>query len=160
MRPRNCKRPRQMTRPFYCCQVLRLSGEAVKRRGQQQARIFMRGATRADVFDADDLDNFAVPHHRSLVAHMRHHREIMRHHHIGQPMFTAQVTKQVQDFGLHGHVQRRGRLIQQQDLRFRGQGARNRHPLPLATGQLVRVAKAESWPQADILQHCRGCSEA
>ncbi len=59
----------------------------------------------------------------------------------------AQVPQQLEDLGLHGDVERRGRLVGDQQLRL----VRHRHgdhdPLQLAAGQLVRVG-AEPLAQA------------
>ncbi len=64
----------------------------------------------------------------------------MRHHHAGH----ADALENVGHFQLHAIaqllVQRAHRLIQQQQLRPLGQAARQRHPLPLAAGKLVRLA--------------------
>ena len=50
-----------------------------------------------------------------------------------------QLAQQRQNPGLNGHVQGRGRLIGDQQPRFVGQGHRNHHALPLATGQLMGI---------------------
>ena len=54
---------------------------------------------------------------------MRHHGQIMRHHHIGQPALGSQTVQQVQDLGLNRGIKRRGRLVQQQQLGFQDQRA-------------------------------------
>jgi hypothetical protein len=64
----------------------------------------------------------------------------------------AQRFQQVQHLGLHRRVQRRGRLVQQQQLRLQDQRARNGDALALAARQLVRVAEAKAAAQADLVQ--------
>jgi hypothetical protein len=47
--------------------------------------------------------------------------------------------EQQQDLALHGHVQRRGGLVGDQQFRLAGQGHGDHHPLALAAGQLMRI---------------------
>ena len=39
---------------------------------------------------------------------MCHHRQIMAHQNVRQPLFSAQPRKQVKDFRLYRHIKRRG----------------------------------------------------
>ncbi|MNQ20545.1 hypothetical protein D3C85_336380 [compost metagenome] len=48
--------------------------------------------------------------------------------------------EQQQDLALHGHVERGGRFVGDQQLRFAGQGHGDHHPLSLSTGELMRVS--------------------
>ena len=50
-----------------------------------------------------------------------------------------QVTQKVHDLGLHGHVQRRCRLIRDQQVWLAQQRHRNHHALAHAAGKLVRI---------------------
>ena len=61
-----------------------------------------------------------------------------------------QVFEQVQHFGLHRGVERRGRLVEQQDLRLQDQRARDRDALALAARELVRIAEAEARVRARL----------
>ena len=83
---------------------------------------------------------------------MPHHRQVMRHHHIGERMFLPQVGQQIKDLGLHGHIQRRGRLVQQQQARLGGQRPGNGDALALSARELVRIAKAELLPEAHVIE--------
>ena len=65
-----------------------------------------------------------------------------------RPLLAAQRVEQVQDLRLHRDVERRGRLVEQQDLRLEDQRARDRDALALAAGELVRVAEAEATGRA------------
>ena len=60
--------------------------------------------------------------------------------------------EQVEDFRLHRDVERRGRLVEQQDARLQDQGAGDGHALALAARKLVRIAvavlAAEARPRA------------
>ena len=51
-----------------------------------------------------------------------------------------QVLEQVQDLRLHGDVERRDRLVADDQLRLQRERARDPDPLPLAARELVRVA--------------------
>ncbi len=61
---------------------------------------------------------------------------------LGQQHGHTQVVHQAGDRGQHllgsGRVERRGRLVQHQDARVRGEYRADRHPLLLAAGQLVQ----------------------
>ena len=49
--------------------------------------------------------------------------------------------QEIEDLRLDRHVERGGRLVRDQEFRFAGQRDRNRHPLPHAAGQLMRVLR-------------------
>ena len=83
---------------------------------------------------------------------MADHRKVVADHQVGQPAIRPQVGQQVQDFRLHRHVQRRGRLVQQQKLGFPGQGPGDGDALALAARQLVGIAEAEAAPQPNVVQ--------
>ena len=58
---------------------------------------------------------------------------------IAEPSRVLQVAHQVEDLRLDGHVQRRGRLVGDQQLRIAGQRHGDHHALAHAAGQLVRI---------------------
>ena len=58
--------------------------------------------------------------------------------------------EQVQHLRLHRDVERRGRLVEQQHRRLQHQRPGDRHPLPLAARELVRIAVEEGRRQADV----------
>ena len=106
----------------------------------------------AQLLHAHGLDDRAVLHHRQRLAHVRHHGEIVADQHVGQTVLALQAHQQVEHLRLHRHVERRGGFIEQHDLRIGDQRARHRHPLALATGNLVRIAKPERGVEADFLE--------
>src|SRR5439155_804007 len=57
---------------------------------------------------------------------------------VGEPEVLLQVFEQVEDLRLHGHVERRDRLVADDQLRVDGEGARDTDSLALAAGELVR----------------------
>ncbi len=70
-----------------------------------------------------------------------------------RPLLPAQPLEQVEDFRLHRNVERRGRLVEQQQFWLKHQGARDRHALALAAGELMRKAEAETPVEPDGLHH-------
>src|SRR5580704_17368585 len=107
--------------------------------GEQGGRIRMprrvqHGADRARLHDA------ARVHDRDLITNLPHDAEIVRDEDEAQPFRVPQVLQQAQDLRLDGHVERRGRLVAEQDRRVGGQRDRDHDPLPQPAGQLVRVA--------------------
>ena len=62
----------------------------------------------------------------------------------------------VDDPRLHGHVQRAGRLVEQQEARFEDQGASDGDALALAARELVRVAVHRQRIDADLGQRLGG----
>ena len=62
-----------------------------------------------------------------------------------------QRLQQVQDLRLDRDVERRGRLVEQQDRRLEDQRARDGDALALAAGELVRVAEAEARAEPDLV---------
>jgi hypothetical protein len=63
---------------------------------------------------------------------------------IGKLVPLLQVAQQVDDLGLHAHVERRGRLVEHDQARLQDEGAGDRDALALAAGEFVRVAVARS----------------
>jgi hypothetical protein len=94
------------------------------------------------------FDQAAEVHHADLVGHVPHHRQVVRDEQIGQPALALQVLHDVEHLRLHRHVERRGRLVADQELGLGGQRARDRDALALAAGELVRelVASAAARP--------------
>ncbi|MNJ05687.1 hypothetical protein D3C73_1671740 [compost metagenome] len=54
-------------------------------------------------------------------------------------MLGLQITQKLKDLRLHRHVERRGRLIGDQQFRPVGKRHGDHHALPLATGQFMRI---------------------
>ncbi len=76
----------------------------------------------------------------------------MRDEDVRQSELVLQFLQQVDDLGLHGHVQRRHRLVADDDLRTQREAAGDPDPLPLAAGELVRIAVDVLGVQADDLE--------
>ena len=67
-------------------------------------------------------------------------------------MARLQVAQQVDDRDLYRAVQRRSRLVQQQEFRFEHQGAGDGDALALTAGELMRIAIAHAGVEADLAQ--------
>ena len=79
-------------------------------------------ARRAEEFlGAGAFDDLAAAHQRDMVRHVLHHRQIVRDQQHGHAQLALDVGQQVQHLRLDGHVQRRGRLVGDQQQRLGGQ---------------------------------------
>ncbi|MNO99099.1 hypothetical protein D3C76_908640 [compost metagenome] len=107
--------------------------------GAQQA--FGIGVARAieDVVDPAVLHGATGVHHQHLVTDARHHAKIVGDHDDGGVELPLELVHQGHDLGLHRHVERRGRLVGDQQLRPAQQCHGDHHPLAHATGELVGV---------------------
>ena len=68
------------------------------------------------------------------------HREVVRDEDVGEVELALEVLEQVEDLRLHRDVERRHRLVADDQLRLQRERARDADPLALAAGELVRVA--------------------
>ena len=67
---------------------------------------------------------------------------------VGEVQLPPQLHEQVQDLRLDGDVERRHRLVADQEVRLHRERAGDADALPLAAGELVRVAAAEGRVEA------------
>ena len=98
------------------------------------------------------FDDAAEIHHADAVRHVAHHRQIVADEQVGQAEAVLQVAHQVEDLRLHRDVERRGRLVADDELGIAGKRARDRDALALAAGELVRVFRAVRGIEADELE--------
>jgi hypothetical protein len=80
------------------------------RRGQQRLRIGM-GRAAEDAGPRTLLDQLAEVHHRDLVREVLDCGQVVRDEQTGKPEVPLEVGEQIEDRGLHRHVQRTGRLV-------------------------------------------------
>jgi hypothetical protein len=85
------------------------------------------------------LDDPPGVHHRDLIGHLRDHAEVVRDDHDRHAQLALQALEQREDLRLHGHVERRRRLVCDQQLRLVDQRHRDHRALAHAAGELVRV---------------------
>src|SRR5437667_11548384 len=76
----------------------------------------------------------------------------MAAYNVGELAPPAHLFEQVQHLRLHRSIERRGRLVEQQDRRFEDERAGDGYALALAAGELVRVTEAEAVAEADLVQ--------
>ena len=133
---------------MICCGRARLDlGVGDRDRRQQRLGV---GVQRAGVeLDArGDLDDAAEIHHGDAVADVAHHGKIVGDEDVGQPQPLLQLLKQVHDLRLDRHVERRHRLVADDQRRLERQRAGDADPLALAAGEFVRVAVGHVGQQA------------
>ena len=82
-------------------------------------------------------------------------REVVRDEEVGELELVLQVDEQVQDLGLDRDVERRDRLVGDDQLRLERERARDADTLALAARELVRVAVDVIGRQPD---HARGAA--
>ena len=98
------------------------------------------------------LDDPAEIHHRNALGDVLDNRQIVGDEEIGEPELLLQVLQQVDDLGLDRHVQRRHRLVADDQLGLDGERPRDADALALAAGELVRIASHVIGLQANGLQ--------
>jgi hypothetical protein len=77
--------------------------------------------------------------HEHPVGDVRHHAHVVRDQQRRRALGLPDVPQQVEDLLLNGDVQRRRRLVRDDQLRSRGQCDRDHHALAQPTGKLVRI---------------------
>ena len=85
------------------------------------------------------LHHLAVAHHDGAVAGLGHHAEVVGDEQHREAEVRPQVLQQLQDLRLQRHVERRRRLVGQQQVRRAGERHGDHRPLALAAGELVRI---------------------
>ena len=103
-----------------------------------------------DLFDRRGLHHLAAVHHDHPVHGFGHHAEIVGDHYQSHPQLVAQFLDELQDLGLDGDVERRGRLVGEQHAGAAGERHRDHRALEHAAGQLVRVAVEDRLRVADL----------
>jgi hypothetical protein len=83
-------------------------------------------------FGAAGLDHASAVHHHQPAHRARHHAQVVADQQQPHALFVDQFGDQVQHFALHRHVQRRGRLVGDQQIGPAGQRDGDDHALALA----------------------------
>lgn len=107
------------------------------------------------LLDAAVLDRPPAVHHEHVVGHLADHAQVVRDHDDRRVELGLEVGQQVQDLRLHRDVQRRRRLVGDQQVRVVDQRHRDHRPLAHAAGELVRVLveAARGLRDADPAEH-------
>ena len=71
---------------------------------------------------------------------------------IGEAELALQVAQQVDDLRADRDVERADRLVEDEEARAQGEGARDVDALALATAELVRIARQGGWVEADRVE--------
>ena len=95
-----------------------------------------------------------VEHHHA-VGDRAHQADVVGDEDVGELHLHLERQQQVDHLGLHRDVEGRGGLVEQQDLRPRGQGTRNGDPLALAAAKRAGIALGVFGGQLDHLQQVR-----
>ena len=95
---------------------------------------------REDLLGRAHLDDMAEIHDGDPVGEIAHHRQIVADEHHRRLRFALQAHQELADRGLHRNVERRHRLVGDDDARPPGEGARNADALLLAARQLPRAS--------------------
>ena len=98
------------------------------------------------------LDHPPEVHHGDAVGDVADHAEVVGDEHVGDAELVAQVRQQVHDPRLHRDVERRQRLVEDDDLGLDGERAGDADALALTAGELVREAPGEPRRQADEVE--------
>ena len=84
------------------------------------------------------LDDRALAHHVDAVGHPAHDAEIVRDQQHGHAELALQALQQLQDLRLDRHVERRGRLVGDQQVRLVGERHGDHDALALPARELMR----------------------
>ena len=100
------------------------------------------------------LDHQPLLHDENPVGDAPHDAEVMGDEQKPHAHLVFQILQQVEDLGLNGHVERRRRLVRDQDVGLVGQCHGDHHPLPLPPRKLVRIGihAAFGVVDADLLE--------
>ena len=97
-----------------------------------------RGAAKSSLCGAF-LDERAGVHHLHALAHARDDAEVVRDEDEGRAAVGDEVAQEVEDLRLDRDVERRRRLVGDEELRLAGERHRDHHALAHAARELVRV---------------------
>ncbi len=92
-----------------------------------------------EVLCPSHLDETARIHHRNALAGLRHHSHVVRDEDDRQAKLPAQFGQELEDLVLHRHVERRRRLIRQDNLWRAGKRRRNHNTLAHAAAEGMRI---------------------
>ncbi len=101
------------------------------------------------------LHELAHVHHGDAVADVPDHPQVVRHEDVREAQAVLQIEQQVQDLRLHGHVERRHRLVGDDEPRIHRQGAGDPDALALAAAEGVREPGHVFGPQAHQAEQLR-----
>ena len=92
-------------------------------------------------------------HHADAVGEVLDHRQVVGDEQDGDARLLAQLPQQVDDLRLYGHVQRRHRLVGDDQLGLHDDGPGHADALALSAGELVGIAVGVLRQQSNLTQH-------
>ena len=101
---------------------------------EQRARVGM-ARVEVDLVARCELDNLAEVHYRHAIADVLDHAQVVRDEQISEFQLLLQVLQQVDDLRLDRNVERRHRLVENQETRIHRERARDSDSLPLSAGR-------------------------
>ena len=128
--------------------VLRLEGRMRDRR-EQVARV-LRLRREQHPLGRPLLDDLPRLHDDHAVAQQPHHVEVVRDEQIAHAERLLEVLQQVEHHRLHRDVERRGRLVEDDEIGLERDRARDADARLLPAGKLVRKAVEQFDRQADL----------
>ena len=128
-------------------------------RGEQRPGVGMarRAKQRRTLGGLDDAPEI---HDRDAGRDMLDDREIVADEDVGQAEVALEVEQQVENLRLHRDIERRGRLVEHDDLGLDHERAGDGDALALAAAELVGIDVGVARRQADALQHRKGLRAA
>src|ERR1700674_87839 len=119
-----------------------------RHRVEKAARVGMARLVKLRCFDA--FDDPAAVHDQQAVAKRRDQVEVMADEDQSHATLGDQVIEDRQHLHLHGDVERRGRLVGDQQIGFGNQHHRDHDALAHASGELVRIGVVDPLRVADV----------
>ena len=107
-----------------------------------------------------DLDDPAEVHDRDPVADVADDREVVGDEQVGQAESLLEALEQVDDLGLDRDVEGADGLVGDDEVGLERQGPGDADALPLAAGELVRIADRRSRGRARPSRAARGRARA
>ncbi|CFM93886.1 Uncharacterised protein [Bordetella pertussis] len=110
-----------------------------------------------DAFGRPLLHLVATIHHQHAVGHFGDHAHVVGDEHDAHAHFLLQLADQLQDLRLDRDIQRRGRLVGDQQRGLAGQRHGDHHALAHAAGKLVRMTVHDRprLGNAHLLEHAQ-----
>ena len=98
------------------------------------------------------FDGFPQVHDQEAAAQLPYDAQVMRDQNVRQPELPPKLQQQGDDLGLEREIERRGRLVEQKDLRTRCDGSRDRNALLLPSTELMRQLPCIRLPDSDEIE--------
>ncbi len=99
-----------------------------------------------------ELNDLPQVHDGHAVGDVSNQPQIVGDEQVRELEPLLEIHEQVDHLRLHRHVERRHRLVRDDERWVEGEGARDADPLPLTAAELVRKPAAVRWVQADDIE--------